>query len=181
MRRLMRTSRKRLALLVVGMAAVLVVGGASGSPTVTIGQTDPEAAIGSGTAAWFVQMGDASGTEFVVPPGNWNITGWKTYAIGSGPQSMSMMIFRPAGLGHYTVVGASEVESLTPGSLNSFADVNFAVQGGDRLGLYDPNGTAIVASATGAGGDALSFGISDTRPAWVRSSHPSAPRTTASA
>ena len=40
MRRLMRTSRKRLALLVVGMAAVLVVGGASGSPTVTIGQTD---------------------------------------------------------------------------------------------------------------------------------------------
>ena len=165
MRRLMRTSRKRLALLVVGMAAVLVVGGASGSPTVTIGQTDPEAAIGSGTAAWFVQTGDASGTEFVVPPGNWNITGWSTYAIGSGPQSMSMMIFRPAGLGHYTVVGASEVESLTPGSLNSFADVNFAVQGGDRLGLYDPNGTAIVASATGAGGDALSFGISATRPA----------------
>ena len=78
---------------------------------------------------------------------------------------MSMMIFRPDGLGHFTVVGASEVESLTPGSLNSFADVNFAVQGGDRLGLYDPNGTAIVASETGAGGDALSFGISATQPA----------------
>ena len=181
MRRLMRTSRKRLALLVVGMAAVLVVGGASGSPTVTIGQTDPEAAIGSGTAAWFVQMGDASGTEFVVPPGNWNITGWKTYAIGSGPQSMSMMIFRPAGLGHYTVVGASEVESLTPGSLNSFADVNFAVQvvidSVSTIRTAPPSSPA----QPGQAGMRCRSGSRIPGRLWVRSSHPSAPRTTASA
>ena len=143
MRRLMRRSRRSLALLLVGLAAVLVVGGASGSPTVTIGQTDAGARlIGAVSAAWFVQTGVASGTDYVVPPGNWNITGWSTYAVGAGiTQSMSMMVFRPDGFGHYTVVGESPIESLTPGSLNSFADVNFAVQAGDRLGLYDPNGT----------------------------------------
>ena len=81
MRRLMRRSRRSLALLLVGVAAVLVVGGASGSPTVTIGQTDPGANFSSGTPAWFVQTGVASGTDFVVPPGNWNITGWSTYAV----------------------------------------------------------------------------------------------------
>ena len=78
---------------------------------------------------------------------------------------MSMMVFRPDGFGHYTVVGESPVESLTPGSLNSFADVNFAVQAGDRLGLYDPNGNAVVATATGAGGDTVAFGMSATQPA----------------
>jgi hypothetical protein len=115
--------------------------------------------------AWLVQTGVASGTDFVVPPGNWNITGWSTYALGSGPQSMSMMVFRPDGFGHYTVVGESPVESLTPGFLNSFADVNFAVQAGDRLGLYDPNGTAVVATATGAAGETLALGMSATLPA----------------
>ena len=86
-----------------------------------------------------------------MPPGNWNITGWSTYAFGSDTQSMSMMVFRPDGFGHYTVVGESPIESLTPGSLNSFADVNFAVQAGDRLGLYDPNGNAVVATRTCGG------------------------------
>jgi len=165
MRRLTRRSRRSLALLLIGAAAVLVVGGASGAPTVTIGQTNSGARVVSGTPAWFVQTGVASGTDFVVPPGSWNVTGWSTYAIGAGPQAMSMMIFRPDGFGHYTVVGESPVESLTPGSLNSFADVNFAVQAGDRLGLYDPNGTAVVATATGAGGDSLALGMSPTQPA----------------
>jgi hypothetical protein len=164
MRRLMRRSRRSLALLLAGLAAVLVVGGASGAPTVTIGQTNSGAKMTSGVPAWFVQTGVASGTDYVVPPGNWNITGWSTYAVGSGSQSMSMMVFRPDGFGHYTVVGESPVESLTPGSLNTFADVNFAVQAGDRLGLYDPNGNAVVATGTGAAGDAVPFGMSATQP-----------------
>jgi hypothetical protein len=161
----MRRSRRSVALLLASVAAVLVVGGASGSPTVTIGQTDPGARILSGSPGWFVQTGVASGTDFVVPPGNWNITGWSTYAFGSGPQSMSMMVFRPDGSGHYTVVGESPLESLTPGSLNSFADVNFAVQAGDRLGLYDPNGNAVVATRTTAAGDNLALGMSAIQPA----------------
>ena len=164
MRRLMRRSRRSVALLLASVAAVLVVGGASGSPTVTIGQTDPRANFGSGTAAWLVQTGVAPGPDYVVPPGNWNITGWSTYAVGAGiTQSLSMMVFRPDGFGHYTVVGESPIESLTPGSLNSFADVNFAVQAGDRLGLYDPTGQATVGTATGAAGDTVAYGISPTQ------------------
>ena len=165
MRILNRASRGRLALLLVGLVAVCSVGGASGSPTVTIGQTDSRANFAAGTAGWFLQTGVASGTDFVVPPGEWNITGWSTYARGSGPQALSMMIFRPDGFGHYTVVGESPVESLTPGSLNSFADVDFPVQAGDRLGLFDPRGTAIVATLTAAGGDVLADGMTGTRPA----------------
>jgi hypothetical protein len=164
MPRLMRRSRRSAALLLASVAAVLVVGGASGSPTVTIGQTDPGARTLSGTPGWFVQTGVASGTDFVVPPGNWNITGWSTYAFGSDTQVMSMMVFRPDGFGHYDVVGESPIESLTPGSLNSFADVNFAVQAGDRLGLYAPTGTAVVATRTAAAGDNLAFGMTTTQP-----------------
>ena len=74
------------------------------------------------------------------------------------------MVFRPDGLGHYTVVGESPVESLTPGSLNSFADVDFPVQEGDRLGLFDPKGNATVATWTSAGGDVLVNGMTATQP-----------------
>ena len=160
MRGLIDMGRRWLAPLLVGLVAVLVVGGASGSPTVTIGQTDAGANASGGTPGWFVQTGVASGSDFVVPPGNWNITGWSIYAVGSAldPQSISMMVFRPDGFGRYTVVGKSPLESLTPGSLNSFADVNFAVQAGDRLGLYDPKGNAVVATQTLAGGDVLAVG-----------------------
>lgn len=165
MRRVMRRSRRSVALLLASVAGVLLVGGASGSPTVAIGQTDPGARSLSGSPGWFVQTGVASGADFVVPPGNWNITGWSTYAFGSAPQSMSMMVFRPDGFGHYTVVGESPVESLTPGSLNSFADVNFAVQAGDRLGLYAPIGADVIATMTAATGDTLALGMSGTQPA----------------
>jgi hypothetical protein len=156
--------RVLVALLLVVGVAVLVVGGASGSSTVTIGQTDSAANASAGMPAWFFQSAVASGSDFVVPAGNWRITGWSTYARGLSGQSMSMMVFRPDGLGHYAVVGESPVESLTPGALNSFADVDFAVQPGDRLGLYDPNGNAIVGTVTGADGDVLADGITAAQP-----------------
>ena len=166
MGRLSRSRRSQLALLLVGVVSVLVVGGASGSPTVTIGQTDSQADVVAGVPGWFVQTGVATGADFVVPPGNWNITGWSTYAVGAGiDQSMSMMVFRPDGLGNFTVVGASRVETLTPGSLNSFADVNFAVQPGDRLGLYDPTGNSVVATMTLADGDIMVDRMADSQPA----------------
>ena len=112
MRGLIQTSRRWLAPVLVGVAAMLLVGGASGASTVTIGQTDAGANATGGSPGWFVQSGVAAGTDFVVPPGNWRITGWSTYAVGSGlaAQSLSMMVFRPDGFGHYTVVGKSPIE-----------------------------------------------------------------------
>jgi hypothetical protein len=164
MRGLVGPRRILVALLSVVGVAVLAVGGASGSLTVTIGQTDSAANTTAGTPGWFVQTAVATGTDFVVPAGSWSITGWSTYARGSSVQSMSMMVFRPDGVGHYTVVGESPVESLTPGALNSFADVNLAVQPGDRLGLYAPNGNAIVGTRTSADGDVLATGMTATQP-----------------
>ena len=67
-------------MLVVGVA-VLAVGGASGSLTVTIGQTDSAANASAGMPAWFVQSAVASGSNFVVPAGSWRISGWSTYAL----------------------------------------------------------------------------------------------------
>jgi hypothetical protein len=165
MSRLNRAIRVIATLLLAGLAGALVVGAASSSPPMTIGQTDSGANFGAGTAGWFLQTGVAAGADFVVPPGDWIVTGWSTYAKGSGAQSMSMMIFRPDGFGHYTVVGESPVEALTPGSSNTFADVDLPVQAGDRLGLYDPTGDATVATMTGAAGDGLAFGITATEPA----------------
>ena len=165
MRGLMRRSRRSLALLLAGVAAVLVVGGASGSPTVTIGQTDSGARCravplrGLSRRGLLRERTTSCRRETGTSP-----AGAPTPSVRV-TQSMSMMVFRPDGFGHYTVVGESPIESLTPGSLNSFADVNFAVQAGDRLGLYDPNGNAVVATGTGAAGDAVAFGMSATQPA----------------
>ncbi len=156
-------------LLAFAALAVLALGATAVSATtpVTIGQTDPGAGVSPGGPVWLVQTGVASGTDFVVPAGHWKITGWSTYSVDlhHGAQSMSMMVFRPDGSGNYTVVGESPVESLTPGSLNTFKDVNFAVQPGDRLGLYDPTGSDTVATVTDATGDNMSLGLAASEPA----------------
>ena len=75
-----------------------------------------------------------------------------------------MMIVRPDGSGHYTVVGVSPLESLTPGALNTFSDVDIAVESGDRLGLFDPTGDATIATLTFAGADIIAAGTTTTQP-----------------
>src|SRR3954453_9543701 len=96
-----------LAALVLFTLAVLPLGAtaASAADPVTIGQTLP----GSGLCApsWFIQTSPAS---YAVPAGNWTITTWSTYAgnstfSGNPGGYMSLMVFRLADSGSYTVVG----------------------------------------------------------------------------
>jgi hypothetical protein len=132
---------KRFILSASALLAVLAFGAtaASTATTTAIGQTS---ATGFACLVdeYDVQTGVASGTSFVVPTGNWIATSWSTHA-GAGGGSMSSMFFRPTGTGSYTVVGASQVQSLAPGMLNTFP-VNIHVQGGDVLGFWATAGTA---------------------------------------
>ena len=141
MRILNRASRGRVALLLVGLVAVCGVGGASGSPTVTIGRTDSGANVVAGTAG-------------VVPPDRGCVGNGLRRAAGKVERHRLEHLrsrFRPSGAEHddlptrrlrplhrrWRVTG----RVATPGSLNSFADVDFPVQEGDRLGLFDSSGT----------------------------------------
>lgn len=150
----------RLILLASALLAVLAFGAtaASTATTTTIGQTSATAGFVCTGDEYDVQPGVASGTSFVVPAGNWIVTSWSTHA-GAGGGSMSSMFFRPAGPGSYTVVGASQVQSLAPSVLNTFP-VNIHVQGGDVLGFWATGGAACSTFTGQAADDSLAgFGL----------------------
>lgn len=133
---------KRFILLASALLAVLALGAtaASTATTTEIGQTSATAGYVCFGDEYDLQTGVASGTSFVVPAGNWIVTSWSTHAGALGG-SMSSMFFRAAGPGSYTVVGASQVQSLTPSELNTFP-VDIPVQGGDVLGFWATGGAA---------------------------------------
>jgi hypothetical protein len=148
---------KRLIFLASALLAVLACGAtaASTATTTAIGQTNAEAGYAC-NGEYDLQTGVASGTSFVVPAGTWIVTSWSTHA-GAGGGSMSSMFFRPASAGSYTVVGASQVESLVPSVLNTFP-VNIQVQGGDVLGFWATGGAAC-STSTGQGTDVSPAGF----------------------
>ena len=142
---------KGFAVLAAAVLAVLAFGAtaASTATTTAIGQTSATADYQCDpTDEYDLQTGVASGTSFVVPPGNWIVTSWSTYANANGG-SMSSIVFRPAVPGSYTVIGESQVESLAPSVLNTFP-VNIHVQGGDLLGFWGSGGTACATNTGGA-------------------------------
>jgi hypothetical protein len=153
---------KRFILLAFAMLAVLAFGATSASTatTTTIGQTTAAADYVCSSEV-DLQTGVASGSSFVVPPGNWIVTSWSTYA-GAGGGSMSATILRDAGAGSYTVVGESPLKSLTPSELNTFP-VNIHVQGGDFLGFWSDG--AACATQTGQGADLNPAAIGIPQPA----------------
>jgi len=144
----------------------LVVNASAG--TTTLGQTTSSGTFKCGEY-WLVQTDPA----YAVPAGTWEVASWSTQA---GPQggSMALVVFRPAGSGMYTVVGASPVESLTAGTLNTFALASpMSVQTGDLLGMYENGafcGSTAVGSVFGAfGTGALTVGAT-VKPTWGNAS-----------
>ena len=157
MRRVVRFSPVRLAVLVLTLFATVLAAGASAAAPVTIGQTSAAAdylcgeGFGPGIAEYDLETAEvASGTGFVVPAGIWDITSWSTYA-GSDGGLMSMMVFRPAtGTDNYTVVAASPVEALTSSVLNTYS-ASVPVRGGDLLGFWADKDASCLTHTRSAG------------------------------
>jgi hypothetical protein len=142
-----RTTRawRRLAgvAAVAAVAMLSVTAVASAGTTATVGQTGGEMLCGN---YWFLQA------DYAVPAGSWQLTSWSTQA-GSPGGSMGLMVFRVAGSGTWTVVGASPVETLVDGTLNVFdLATPIAVQGGDVIGME------VHQALCGGGGSGSIFG-----------------------
>jgi hypothetical protein len=79
-------------------------------------------------------------TTYVVPPGGGFIT---SFSFQSGPgnegQQLDFLVLRPTGGGNYTVIGQTGLVTLTGTTVETFP-ASIAVQGGDILGLWYPNG-----------------------------------------
>ncbi len=139
MRGIRRSSRVWLGLLAVVVFGVVAVGAASGSTTVTIGQTSATAdyTCESGGEIDF-QTAVAAGASYVVPAGPWLLTSWSTYA-GTPGGSMTLLILRATAVpGTYAIVAKSQQQQLTAGVMNTFS-ASFVVRGGDFLGFWSAN------------------------------------------
>jgi hypothetical protein len=119
---------------------VFLVGPASTKPTTTIGQTITSDGTFCGPTCWVVQTSVSSGSDYVVPPGRWVVTGWSmvgsAHGFGGGLGSIGLIVLRPTRSGSYTVVGESPVVSPVLGP-NAFTLASpITVRGGDRVGRW---------------------------------------------
>jgi len=147
---------------------VFVVANSSAATTTTLGQTMSSGTFKCGEY-WLLQTDSA----YAVPAGTWEVSSWSTQG-GLEAGSMALVIFRAAGSGMYTVVGASPVESLTAGTLNAFTLASpISVQAGDLLGMYENGaycGSGDAGSVFGAfGTGALTVGAT-VKPTWGNTS-----------
>jgi hypothetical protein len=133
-----------------GAAAIFTVPAATAATV--IGQTGGAGNAFCGANLIRVQTGVASsGASHTVPDGTWVLDSWSTAAGQVGGQ-MAAVVVRPTGTpNQYLVVGASTTETLTGGTLNTFA-TSIDVQGGDLLGLWT-GAFATCGSSTGNPGD----------------------------
>ncbi len=123
-------ARAAAAASVVLAVGALVAGPASASTTVG-GIFDPLATCNPGFT--YVQTPDPVGTSYAVgAPGV--ITTWKFQATPVSVPQIKFKVFRPAGVGSFTVIHSTDVVAPTPGTINSYP-VRLPVQAGDRLGL----------------------------------------------
>ena len=146
------------ALGAIGIVAVVLAATASLANAETIGQLAPDNPPGTPPPAIAVngpydeiQSTVENGTSYVVPPGATRITTWSTNAAEGLGQQLEFKVFRyisgPNGSQEYTYTAvAHDLESLTPGKINTFA-VNLAVQPGDVIGLNDVNASTYPSAA----------------------------------
>lgn len=128
------------AVLTVPLSALVLANGALAVTSVTIGQASPAANSDCTGNNALAQTAVSAGPSYMVPSGNWNITSWSTYAYGG---QMGLIVLRPTAIpGSYTVVGASQVQTLASTnvlqtfSLDTATDPPIAVQAGDLLGFW---------------------------------------------
>jgi hypothetical protein len=159
----------RAGILMLALLAFAFPANAHGSTT--IGQLDPATPTGScmGTSYW-VQNASA-GPSYAVPSKG-VITAWSHKAGAAAGRQLGLRVFRLVSGVTYTLAGTSGIQTLTPGSLNSFA-TRIPVVAGDRLGLYVGNpgtgfpdlGGGASCSFSGGIGDLVNEGSASPEPA----------------
>jgi hypothetical protein len=158
---LMRRPFERFALLFgvvsVTLLSVAVMTGAASGTTV-IGQTVVPDHLTGAVGNIVFNSSVASANAYVVPTGTWTLTSWSAHG-GTVGGPAALRVLRPAG-GSYVVVGASPMEDLVPGIVNTYP-VSIAVTGGDILGIA--GGTP---SGGGSSADLGAF-TNDTGDTWV--------------
>jgi hypothetical protein len=140
-----------LAVLMVLLSALVLANAGLAVPSLTVGQASPAADSDCSGDYVLAQTAVSAGPSYVVPSGNWQITSWSTYAYGG---QMGLIVLRPTAIpGSYTVVGASEVQTLASTNvLQTFSlDTPIAVQAGDLIGFWatDTTGGCALMSALG--------------------------------
>jgi hypothetical protein len=153
--------RVLIGLCVVVVFGVFLVAPASTKPTATIGQSITSDGSFCGPTCWAVQTSVSDGSDYVVPPGRWVVTGWSVvgsvHGFGGGLGSIGLIVLRPTGVGTYTVVGESPLENPVLGPNAFTLDTPIAVRGGDLIGRWG-SGFNEAFVATGDDEDAVDIG-----------------------
>lgn len=130
----------RVPAFVLMSTVALALFGGTASAQITIGQLAPnDTATECEEPVPFdeVQVAVGSGASYAVPAPGGVLTSWSTNAGSGSGQLLELKVYRPAGLGTYTVVGHDGPHALAPSSLNTF-HVGIPVQTGDVIGLLTP-------------------------------------------
>src|SRR5688572_29223147 len=87
----------------------------------------------AGVADKTILQSGSVGNSYAAPFGG-VITSWSHQAAGSVFQ-LKLKVGRPQGENVFTIIGQSDLETLTPGVLNTF-DTRISVAAGDVIGFY---------------------------------------------
>lgn len=142
--------------VVAALCSLLAPHGASASGSLTIGQV-----FSAASTCAPAEVAQPSLSTYTLPSGTWRVTSWSTYA-NSGGGSMELLVLAPTGTpDSYTVVGASPIQTLTPGVLNSFAlSSPIVAVGGDVIGMFESGAGCIEVT----GSDSANYTITSSAP-----------------
>jgi hypothetical protein len=132
---------RRIGLLVLAAIAALGALTTSAQAQITVGQVapvgGPVVSCSEPTAYDEIQTATGGGASYVVPSAG-VLTSWSTQAGTATNQVVGFKVFRPIGVGSYTVVGVDGPRILASGVLNT-VPIDIPVQAGDVIGLSIPS------------------------------------------
>jgi hypothetical protein len=135
----------RIAVLA-GLGAFSVAGPASAWGASQVGETfTPD--VPSDVNATYLQS-TSPGGQYVMPSGG-VVTSW-SHLAPAGTQQLKLKIARRLSGNQFTIIGESTLETISPGTLNTF-ETRIAVQAGDVLGVYAVVSRGLARSAMGYG------------------------------
>jgi hypothetical protein len=133
----------RLLFVAAPIAALAAFAAIAAADAVTIGEPGAGGECNTGFDA--IQTA-STGDKYVVPPGDWLVTEWKTEGGPHDGLFQQMTVWRPTALNTYALVTITPPEQVAANVVNTFdLPSPVAVRGGDLLGLRIPpdqfNGT----------------------------------------